>query len=231
MITIRKATERGHANHGWLDTYHTFSFATYFDPQHTKFRALRVLNEDWIQPGEGFDTHPHENMEILTYVIEGELAHKDSMGNGSTIHSGEFQRMSAGTGIMHSEINPSDHPAHILQMWIFPDRHGIPPEYEQRAFAKSQPLNDLCLVASADGRDESLRVHQDFELFRGRLEAEHKVNYKIPFERHVWIQIINGSLDVNGTIMHAGDGAAIEGELLIQFAARQTSEFLLFDLA
>jgi redox-sensitive bicupin YhaK (pirin superfamily) len=231
MITVRKSTERGHANHGWLQTYHTFSFASYFDPKHTKFRALRVINEDWIQAGEGFGTHPHENMEIITYIIEGELEHKDNMGNGSVIRAGELQRMSAGSGITHSEFNPSDKVTHLLQIWIYPERADLNPEYEQRDFSALKKQNQLTLLASQTGDRESLTVHQDMELYSGQLAQGRKLQYEIDLNRHAWVQVVEGTLDVNGTLLHAGDGARIDEEKFIAFAADQDSEFLLFDLA
>jgi len=231
MITVRKSEERGHADHGWLKTYHTFSFAAYFDPKHMKFRALRVINEDRIKAGEGFGTHPHENMEIITYIISGELEHKDSMGNGSVIHSGELQRITAGTGITHSEFNPSNTDTHLLQIWISPERSGLPPGYEQRDFTELKKSNGLTLLASQTGREESLTVHQDIALYLGCLEAGHVLKYSIELDRHAWIQIVEGSLDINGTVLHAGDGCAISDDKELTITADQTSEFLLFDLA
>ncbi len=231
MITVRKSAERGHANHGWLETYHTFSFAAYFDPKHTKFRALRVINEDWIQAGKGFGTHPHENMEIITFIIDGELEHKDNMGNGSVIHAGELQRMSAGTGVTHSELNPSGKVTHLIQIWISPERADINPEYEQRDFSERKRPNQLTLLASQTGEHDSLTVHQDVELFSGQLEGGNALKYALDMDRHVWIQLIEGSIDINGTLLHAGDGAGINKEKEVRISADQASSFLLFNLA
>ena len=231
MVTVRKAEERGHADHGWLRTYHTFSFATYFDPKHTKFRSLRVINEDWIQGGKGFGTHPHENMEIITYVIEGILEHKDSMGNGSTIRHGELQRMTAGAGIAHSEFNPSDTETHLLQIWISPERADLEPGYEQKDFSTLWEPNGLTLLASQCGKEDSLTVHQDMELLGGRLESGKQLEHLTSRDRHVWIQVIKGELIINGTDLETGDGCAIDEEKTITLVAPQTCEFLLFDLA
>lgn len=231
MITVRKSEERGQADHGWLKTYHSFSFASYFDPMHMKFRALRVINEDWIKGGEGFGTHPHENMEIVTYIISGELEHKDSMGNGSVIRSGELQRMTAGTGITHSEFNPSDTDTHLLQIWISPERSGLEPSYEQRDFTELKKPNALTLLASQTGKEDSLTVHQDLALYCGLLEQGQTLHYSIEPDRHVWVQIVKGSIDINGTALHAGDGCAISDEKELAITAGRSSEFLLFDLA
>jgi quercetin 2,3-dioxygenase len=231
MVTVRKSEERGHADLGWLKSYHTFSFGTYFDPKHTKFRSLRVINEDWIQGGEGFQTHPHENMEIITYVIDGVLEHKDSMGNGSTIRGGELQRMSAGTGIAHSEFNPSDQDTHLFQIWISPERACLEPSYEQKDFSSLWNPGELTLLASQCGKQDSLTVHQDMDLFGGRLESGKQLEHATSLDRHAWIQVIKGELIVNGTDLETGDGAAVEEEKRITIAASKTSEFLLFDLA
>lgn len=231
MITVRKSKDRGRMDHGWLVTYHTFSFASYFDPQHTKFRSLRVINEDWIEGGRGFDTHPHENMEIITYIVEGELEHKDSMGNGSVIRRGELQRMTAGTGLTHSEFNPTDAKTHLFQIWIYPERFDLEPSYEQRDFSNMQKSNALNLLASPTGEQESLVIHQDIELYSGLLDQGNQVEYALTPDRHAWIQVISGSLIINGTDLNEGDGAAIDEEKLLTIAAEQGSEFLLFDLA
>jgi redox-sensitive bicupin YhaK (pirin superfamily) len=231
MITVRKSEERGCADHGWLKSCHSFSFASYFDRQHMKFRALRVLNEDWIKGGEGFGTHPHENMEIVTYIIDGELEHKDSMGNGSVIRAGELQRMTAGAGVTHSEFNPSDKVAHLLQIWIYPERAGLEPGYEQRDFSDQKKPNQLTLLASQTGRDGSLMVRQDIELYGGLLDQGQMLQYTIDPDRHAWIQMIGGAIDINGILLHTGDGAAIDEEKLLDITANQSSEFLLFDLA
>jgi redox-sensitive bicupin YhaK (pirin superfamily) len=196
-----------------------------------KFRALRVLNEDWIKGGEGFGTHPHENMEIVTYIIDGELEHKDSMGNGSVIRAGELQRMTAGAGVTHSEFNPSDKVAHLLQIWIYPERAGLEPGYEQRDFSDQKKPNQLTLLASQTGRDGSLMVRQDIELYGGLLDQGQMLQYTIDPDRHAWIQMIGGAIDINGILLHTGDGAAIDEEKLLDITANQSSEFLLFDLA
>jgi redox-sensitive bicupin YhaK (pirin superfamily) len=231
MITVRKSKDRGQADHGWLKTSHTFSFSSYFDPKHTKFRSLRVINEDRIRGGEGFGTHPHENMEIITYIIEGELAHKDSMGNGSVIRHGEMQRMTAGTGITHSEFNPSEDETHLLQIWIHPERAGLKPSYEQRDFSRARKPNAFTLLASQCGKQDSLMVHQDMELHRGLLNAGKQLVYKLPWDRYAWIQVIKGDLIINGEDLAGGDGASIGEENLITIVASNDSEFLLFDLA
>ena len=231
MITVRKSAERGHANHGWLDTYHTFSFAGYFDPGHMQFRALRVINEDRIAGGRGFDTHPHENMEIVTYIIEGALEHRDSMGNGSVIRPGELQRMSAGTGITHSEFNPSDQETHLLQIWIIPDTNGLSPGYEQRSFPELEDAGTITLLASPDGRDGSLVIHQDVEMLGGRIDDGHSIDYPVAEGRHVWLQVVKGSLAVNGIPLTGGDGAAVSDEPLIRLEAGGPAEYLLFNLA
>jgi redox-sensitive bicupin YhaK (pirin superfamily) len=231
MITVRKSEDRGHANHGWLDTYHTFSFASYFDPRHTRFRALRVINEDWIDGGMGFGTHPHENMEIITYIIEGELEHKDSMGNGSVIRPGELQRMTAGTGITHSEFNPSDQKTHLLQIWIHPEASGLPPSYEQRLFPGLDTPGTLTLLASRKGENRSLTVHQDVAVYGGRFAKGDAQAYKIASGRHVWIQLVKGTLNINDTLLKTGDGAAVSDEPSVILSAATPCEFLLFDLA
>jgi redox-sensitive bicupin YhaK (pirin superfamily) len=231
MITLRRSEDRGSADHGWLRTCHTFSFASYFDPKHTKYRALRVINEDWIAAGKGFRTHPHENMEIVTYVIRGQLEHKDSMGNGSVIRAGELQRMSAGTGVTHSEFNPSDEDTHLLQIWISPERSGLEPGYEQYDFTSQKKPNALTLLASQTGKEGSLVVHQDMELYAGLLEQGKSLQYSTDLDRHIWVQIIDGIVDLNGVLLRAGDGAAVDDEREITLAADQTAEFLLFDLS
>jgi redox-sensitive bicupin YhaK (pirin superfamily) len=229
MITVRKADERGHFNHGWLDTYHTFSFADYYDPNFMGFRDLRVINEDRVQPGRGFGTHSHRDMEIITYILEGELAHRDSMGTGSVIRPGEVQRMSAGTGVRHSEMNPSpEKPVHLLQIWILPEREGIKPGYEQKTFPEAERQGRLRLVASPDARDGSLKIYQDVDLFASTLRDGKAVTHEFRPNRYGWLQVARGSVDVNGKKLNAGDGAAIEGERSI--ALRGNGEVLLFDL-
>jgi len=231
MIKVRKANERGHAAHGWLETYHTFSFSSYYDPQHTRFRSLRVINEDWIEGGKGFGTHPHQDMEIITYIIEGELEHRDSMGNGSVIRPGELQRMTAGTGITHSEFNPAHNRTHLLQIWIRPETTGLPPGYEQRQFPELMKPNTLTLLASRNGENGSLTVHQNAEIHGGRLESGAAMEYAVAPGRHVWIQLIHGVLDVNGVELVAGDGASVSDKTSITLSAKAPCEFLLFNLA
>jgi redox-sensitive bicupin YhaK (pirin superfamily) len=231
MITIRKATDRGHANHGWLDTYHTFSFASYHDPRHMGFRALRVMNEDVVQPGSGFGTHPHHDMEIVTYVLEGALEHKDSMGNGEVLRPGEFQRMSAGTGITHSEFNPSpDEPVHLYQIWLFPERQGIEPSYEQQRFAEDERHNRLRLVAARDAADGSLRIHQDARIFLATLDEGRQVRHELAAGRHAWLQVLRGSVTFHGHDLAAGDGAAVSDESQLAIQALRNAEVMLFDL-
>ncbi|HEY9597618.1 MAG TPA: pirin family protein [Cyanophyceae cyanobacterium] len=232
MIRVRKAEERGHANHGWLDTYHTFSFANYYDPNHMGFRALRVINEDTVSPTAGFGTHGHRDMEIITYVLDGALEHKDSIGTGSVIKPGEVQRMSAGTGIMHSEFNHSKtEPVHLLQIWILPDTKGLPPSYEQREFKVTKNPGNLQLVAARDGREGAVTVHQDVELYAAVLEPNQKVSYSLKPDRHAWIQVARGAVNLNGLSLDKGDGAAISDETDVVIEATADAEVLLFDLA
>jgi redox-sensitive bicupin YhaK (pirin superfamily) len=229
MITIRRSQERGHANYDWLDTYHTFSFDTYYDPKHQSFRALRVINEDRVAAGAGFPTHPHRDMEIVTYVLEGSLEHKDSMGTGSTISPGELQRMSAGSGITHSEFNHSKTDAvHLLQIWIMPKARGLKPSYEQKAF----PLDGgLKLVASPDSRDGALGINAEVAIHAGRLAVKQEVIQALAPGRHAWVQVAKGKLNINGTELAAGDGAAVSDETSLKITATEASELLLFDLA
>jgi hypothetical protein len=232
MITIRRAEERGHADHGWLDTRHTFSFADYHDPEHMGFGDLRVINEDRVQPGTGFGTHGHRDMEIISYVLEGELTHRDSMGNGSTIRPGEVQRMSAGTGVRHSETNPSrERLVHFLQIWIQPSGPGGEPGYEQKAFPAAERQGRLRLVASRDGRDGSLLLHQDAAVYATLLEAGQHVEHALARGRHAWLQVARGRLTLNGTPLEAGDGAAVSDEALLTLRSEKPAEALLFDLA
>ncbi|HXA16204.1 MAG TPA: pirin family protein [Thermoanaerobaculia bacterium] len=228
MIRVRKAEERGHFNHGWLNTYHTFSFADYHDPDFMGFRSLRVINEDYVTAGQGFGTHGHRDMEIVTYVLEGALRHADSMGTGSVIRPGEVQRMSAGTGVMHSEKNASEEPVHLLQIWILPERHGTKPEYEQKEFPSSERDGKLRLVASHDGRDGSLTIHQDVDLYTTTLRDGASVAFDFRPNRYGWLQVARGSVSVNGQALDAGDGAAIEKETKVMIAG--DGEALLFDL-
>ncbi len=232
MIQVRKSADRGHANHGWLDTYHTFSFAGYQDRNHVHFRALRVMNEDRVEPGQGFGTHPHNDMEIVTYVLEGALEHKDSMGNGEVLRPGEFQRMTAGTGITHSEFNPSDtEPVHLYQIWLFPDRKGHTPSYEQKRFPDDQLHNRLRVVASPDAEEGSLSIHQDAKIYLSKLEAGTSLEQPIAQSRHAWLQVLRGSVTLNGTPLGTSDGAAVSDERLLKIEANDTAEIMLFDLA
>jgi quercetin 2,3-dioxygenase len=231
MITVRKSEERGHFDHGWLDTYHTFSFGDYQDPRHMGFRALRVINEDFVKPGEGFGTHPHRDMEILTWILVGELEHKDSMGNGSVIRPGEAQRMTAGTGVTHSEFNPSrENSVHLLQIWILPEAKNLAPGYEQRNFSPEERKNRLRLIASRDGRDGSVVMHQDSSVFAALLDAGQSVEHVPAPGRYAWIQVARGGVGVNGVALAAGDGAAASGESSLRIEAAKDSEILLFDL-
>lgn len=232
MITVRKAEERGHANHGWLNSYHTFSFANYYDPAHMGFRHLRVINEDRVRAGMGFGTHPHTDMEIISYVLEGALEHKDSLGNGSIIRPGDVQRMSAGTGITHSEYNPSpSEPVHFLQIWILPAQKGLQPSYEQKMYSAEEKRGDFRLIASRDGRDGSVTVHQDVDLYATVLSAGERAVRVISPHRHAWVQVARGEIALNGAVLKAGDGAAISEESRLAVEAKDTAEVLLFDLA
>lgn len=232
MITIRKAMDRGHANHGWLNSYHTFSFAEYYNPKHMGFRSLRVMNEDRVAAGQGFGTHAHHDMEIVSYVLDGELEHKDSMGNGEVLRPGEFQRISAGTGITHSEFNPStEKPTHFYQIWLLPERKGIEPSYEQKTFDRAGRLNQLQLVASRTGIDGSLRIHQDANIYLSELKENQELTYQIPTGRHLWLQVIRGSATVMGQSLDAGDAIFSSDESIVSFRAQQDAEFMIFDLA
>ena len=232
MLVHRPAAARGHANHGWLDSWHTFSFADYYDPQHMGFRALRVINEDFVNPGRGFGTHHHEDMEIITYVLEGELAHKDSLGNGAAIRPGEVQRMSAGTGIDHSEFNHSkDALVHLLQIWILPERRGLTPSYEQKVFPIEQTKDGLLLVAARDGRNGAVTVHQDVALYAGKLAAGARIEHALAPGRHAWLQVARGNVEANGQKLRAGDGLAASDEAKLAISASDDAEVLLFDLA
>jgi quercetin 2,3-dioxygenase len=233
MITLRPSQERGHFDHGWLKTFHTFSFADYYDPKHVHFRGLRVINEDRVEPGMGFGTHPHRDMEIITYVLEGELAHKDSMGNGTPIRPGEVQRMSAGTGVLHSEYNHSDEdPVHLLQIWIMPEKRGVEPSYEQKVFSKEEKRNRLRLIASKTGQDGSLTINADTDLYATLLDAGKSVRHELADGRHAWIQVARGSVTANGKTLAAGDGAGLSNETTVELtASAPDTEVLLFDLA
>ena len=232
MIRKRPAGERGHFDHGWLDTFHTFSFGEYFDPEHTSFRSLRVMNEDRVAPGQGFGMHGHHDMEIVTLVLSGALEHRDSLGNGEVLRPGELQRMTAGTGIRHSEFNPSaTEPVHLYQIWIMPEKRGLAPSYEQRAFDDVRHRGAFQLVASSDGRDDSLTVHQDVSLWRAQLDAGKELTYEPGPQRHPWLQVLTGDVELNGLPMSAGDGAAISEESMLHIHGSIRSEMLLFDLA
>jgi hypothetical protein len=229
MITIRPAAARGHFDFGWLDTHHTFSFGEYHDPQHMGFRVLRVINEDRVQPGRGFGTHGHQDMEIVTYVLAGALEHRDSLGTGSIIRPGDVQRMSAGTGVTHSEYNPSrSEPVHLLQIWIAPERRGLTPSYEQTHFADTR--NALQLLASHDGRNGSVTVHQDVAVFAARLDARQALTHSMALKRHAWVQIARGTVTLNDQSLAEGDGAAASDERSLQIVATQNADVLLFDL-
>ncbi|MBE9043513.1 pirin family protein [Pleurocapsales cyanobacterium LEGE 10410] len=233
MITIRPKDERGVANFGWLDSRHTFSFGNYYDPQHMGFASLRVINEDKVLPAQGFGTHGHQDMEIISYVLSGELAHRDSMGNGSVIRPGDVQRMSAGTGVRHSEFNASDtNPVHFLQIWIMPEQRRLQPSYEEKNFASEEKQGKLRLVGSRDGRDDSVTIHQDVNLYLASLAPSDRLTYQIEDSRAVWLQVTKGAIMVNERLLEAGDGAAIVDEAQIAVAGNsQDSEMLLFDLA
>ncbi|HEU4367414.1 MAG TPA: pirin family protein [Methylomirabilota bacterium] len=231
MITIRPATDRGHADHGWLDTWHTFSFADYYDPRFMGFRALRVINEDFVAPGRGFPTHGHRDMEIITYVLEGALEHRDSLGTGSVIRPGEVQRMSAGTGVRHSEANPSPaEPLHLLQIWIEPSKAGIAPGYEQKTFADADKRGRLRLVASPDGAEGSVTIHQDARVYATVLGPGDKVVHQLGPDRHAWLHVARGALTLNGQRLAQGDGAAIGDETALTLLGEADTEALLFDL-
>lgn len=231
MIDIRHADERGSVNLGWLDSKHSFSFGHYVDPDHMGFGPLRVINEDRVQPGEGFPTHGHENMEIISYVLDGALEHKDSIGTGSVIRPGDVQRMSAGTGIRHSEYNPStEHPAHFLQIWIVPDETGIEPGYEQKAFAPADRQGVLKLVAARNGRDGALTLHQDVDLYSSLLKDGDDVSLALRDGRRAWVQVARGSVQVNGEALEAGDGVALSNETALRVTAKSDTEVLIFDM-
>jgi hypothetical protein len=231
MIKIRRAEERGHFDFGWLNTYHTFSFGEYYDPRNMGFRSLRVINEDFVGAGRGFPTHGHRDMEIITYVLEGGLAHKDSMGNGSIIRPGDVQRMSAGTGVRHSEANPSaEESVHLLQIWIMPNEEGIEPGYEEKKFDDEEKRGRLRLVVSPDGRDGSVMIHQDASVYATVLGSEQQVAYEMKPGRHAWLQVARGLIEVNGQQLKQGDGAAISEERELTIVGREPSEALLFDL-
>jgi redox-sensitive bicupin YhaK (pirin superfamily) len=232
MFTIRKSEERGHVNYGWLDSYHTFSFANYYEPQHMSFRSLRVINQDQIVGGKGFGTHPHRDMEIITYMLDGALEHKDSMGNGSIICVGDVQRMSAGTGITHSEFNPSaTETAHLLQIWILPNQENVMPSYEQISFLREEKLNQLRLIASPDGRDRSVTIHQDAYIYASVLEDGAEVTHSVNQSRYAWIQVARGNVLVGGRLLSGGDAISSNQAGDLKITSQGNAEILVFDLA
>jgi redox-sensitive bicupin YhaK (pirin superfamily) len=232
MIKVRRSKDRGHVDHGWLDTRHTFSFGAYQDPEHMGFRALRVIDEDWVRPGQGFGTHGHRDMEIVSYVLDGVLEHRDSPGHGSVLRRGMFQRMSAGTGVRHTEFNhSSSEPVHFYQIWLLPERAGIKPSYEEKTFANSGNRNRLRLVASPDGRQGGLTIHQDSEIDLAQIEDGHAVQHVFPDGRHAWMQVLRGAVALNGVAVQAGDGVAVSDESELSITAKGLSEVMLFDLA
>ncbi len=231
MLAIRPANERGVANFGWLDSRHTFSFGHYYDPQFMGFGPLRVINEDQVQPGKGFDTHGHSDMEIISYVLEGALEHKDSLGTGSVIRPGDVQRMTAGTGVRHSEYNASDvDPVHFLQIWIMPEKKGLEPSYEQKAFSDSEKRGKLRLVGSRDGREGSVTIHQDVDLYASLLDAGDRIDFDLSDQRHGWLQVARGSVKLDGKMLRAGDGVAMTGAASHEIEGVDAAEILLFDM-
>lgn len=231
MLEIRKSEDRGHANHGWLDSYHSFSFADYYDEAHMGFGPLRVINEDYIAAGQGFGTHGHRDMEIITYVLEGEIAHRDSMGNGSTIRPGDVQRMSAGTGVRHSEFNPSsDNSTHLLQIWIQPNMLNVEPSYEEKRFAEEEKRGRLRLIASADGADGSVRIHQDAKLYVGLFDGDERASLALAAGRSAFIHVARGAVAVNGVALKAGDALKVADVPSIDIAGGKAAEVLVFDL-
>jgi redox-sensitive bicupin YhaK (pirin superfamily) len=231
-MKVRRGDERGHAGHGWLDSYHTFSFADYYDPAHMGFRALRVINEDTVASGQGFGRHSHRDMEIISYVLEGALEHKDSMGTGAVIRPGDVQRMSAGTGVTHSEMNASKRdPVHFLQIWIMPDQRGGVPGYEQKAFSREEKTGRLRLVASPDGRDGSVTVHADAALYAGLFDAGATAEHPLAPGRGAWVHVVRGKARINGTELSAGDAVSLSGESLVRIEGLDASEVIVFDLA
>lgn len=232
MITLRPASERGHAYFGWLDSYHTFSFGNYYDPKHMGFRSLRVINEDWVAPTAGFDTHPHRDMEILTYVLSGALSHKDSMGNTATISPNEVQRITAGTGIAHSEFNASDsEPVHLLQIWIQPDQKGLTPSYQEKVFPTETRQGQWHLLAGKNPNDGAIHINQDANLYAALLKSGEQLQFPLNPERYAWLQVAQGKISLNGHSLEAGAGAAISAETLLEVQAHSDAEVLLFDLA
>ncbi|HEY4415573.1 MAG TPA: pirin family protein [Verrucomicrobiae bacterium] len=230
MINILKANERGHANHGWLDSYHSFSFADYYNPERMGYRTLRVINDDLVMPGMGFGTHPHRDMEIITYILSGQLEHKDSMGNGRVIQTGDVQYMAAGKGVSHSEFNPSkDEAVHLLQIWIQPDAKGVVPRYAEKSLRNAE-TGKLHLVTSKAGRDGSIAIHQDADLWIGKLEPGQKVSQPLAANRNAWLHVAEGEVVVNGETLAGGDAAVVDHETKLELSANQPSQVLLFDL-
>jgi quercetin 2,3-dioxygenase len=231
MITVRKSAERGVTKIDWLDSRHSFSFGDYYDPRQMGFGPLRVINEDFVRAGEGFGMHPHRDMEIITYIVSGALEHRDSLGTGSVIRPGDVQRMTAGTGIRHSEFNPSaEEPVHLLQIWILPERKNLEPSYEERAFSDAERQGKLRLIAARDGRDGAVTIHQDADVYASLLDSGQQVVHELADGRTAWLQLIKGELKLNNTQLEAGDGAAVTAESRLQITARQSAEFLLFDM-
>jgi redox-sensitive bicupin YhaK (pirin superfamily) len=232
MLTLRKSEDRFHTQIGWLDSWHTFSFADHYHPDHVAFRSLRVINDDKVAAGAGFGMHPHRDMEIVTYVLSGALGHKDSMGNGSMIQPGDVQRMSAGTGVLHSEHNVmKEGQTHLLQIWIMPEERNLKPSYEQKSYSEAERSNTLKLIASRDGREGSVTVHQDVSLYSAILEPGQSVEQPLAPGRHAWVHVAKGAVELNGVAMKAGDGAALSEEQRVQLKGTEPSEVLLFDLA
>jgi quercetin 2,3-dioxygenase len=231
-IRVRRAAERGHAEYDWLDTWYTFSFNTYYDPAKMGFRSLRVINEDWVQPGKGFGMHGHRDMEIITYVLEGAIEHRDSLGTGSVLRAGEFQHMTAGSGIRHSEFNPSStEPLHLYQIWLLPGSEGLMPSYDQKTFPEAEKQGRLRLVASPDAQDGSLLIHQDARVYLSSLTTGQEVKHELHPGRHAWLQVLRGAVDLNGQRLAVSDGAAVSDETELTIRANESSEVMLFDLA
>ncbi|MET0534320.1 MAG: pirin family protein [Steroidobacter sp.] len=231
MLNIRRSNERGYADHGWLKSFHTFSFADYYDPEHVQFGALRVINEDRVDAGMGFGTHGHRDMEIISYVLDGELAHKDSMGTGATIRPGDVQRMSAGRGVQHSEFNPSaEKPAHFLQIWIMPNQRGVTPSYEQKHFAAEEKRGKLRLIASSDGADGSVRIHQNAKVYAGLFDGAEQAELAIAADRQAYAHVARGSITVNGTVLNAGDAVGLSDVSSLSLTKGADAEVLVFDL-
>ncbi len=231
LFTFRAAAERGYANHGWLESHFSFSFAEYYDPGYMRFENLRVINEDVVQPGTGFGTHPHRDMEIVTYILSGALEHKDSMGNGSIIKAGDIQRMSAGTGVTHSEFNPSStEPVHLLQIWFYPEKKSITPSYQQKYFSPDSKRGKLKLLASRDAREDSITINQDVDIYAALIDGAEVVEHQLKANRKAWIQVAHGKLKVNGLELNQGDGLAVNDPILLKFSEGVEAEILVFDM-